>query len=193
MSDKSRQDLLKSLIKRGSVLAEVGVWKGDLSAFLLDATAPRCLYLVDPWQFMPEYSDSWFGSEAVSQATMDDHYAAVIERFKHQIDQGQVVVHRARSVEVIIHERIDLVYIDGLHTREAVYEDILHWGPQVAESGVLVFDDYGLPGWWEDGVKKAVSEAERKGLLEIVDVTGFQAVARWTGVNVQNLAGEAQS
>lgn len=37
---------------------------------------------------------------------------------------------------------IRLLFIDGLHTYEAVASDIRHWVPRIVSGGVVIFDDY---------------------------------------------------
>lgn len=51
---------------------------------------------------------------------------------------------------------IRLLFIDGLHTYEAVRLDIKCWLPFVVSGGLVVFDDCGHPRY--PGVKKAVDE-----------------------------------
>jgi len=95
-----RRRLLRGL-PVGATVVEVGVWKGDFSAQLLDALRPAVLHLVDPWQFDPSLPKSWQGGgAATSQADMDAIAASVRRRFAEQIESGAVVVHAGFSVEV---------------------------------------------------------------------------------------------
>ena len=49
-----RERLLDYLVKGGAV-AEIGVWKGDFSAVLIEKLQPSALHLIDPWLFQPQY------------------------------------------------------------------------------------------------------------------------------------------
>lgn len=49
---------LLTALPPGSVGAEIGVWKGNLSAILLEQLRPKRLHLIDPWQYQP--SDEYF-------------------------------------------------------------------------------------------------------------------------------------
>ena len=40
----------------------------------------------------------------------------------------------------------DLVYIDGCHDEECVYQDLQSWFPLLKEGGMLIGDDYGRKG-----------------------------------------------
>jgi Methyltransferase domain len=157
-----RTTLLK-LLPQASVGVEVGVWKGDLSALLLQRVRPARLFLVDPWAFDPNYADSLFGGgSAKSQADMDAICQQVRARFTAEITQGVVSIQRSTSVEAagsMADESVDWVYIDGNHTYEFVLEDLRSWYPKVRPGGLVTGDDYGRPGtWWGDGVTKAVTE-----------------------------------
>jgi len=50
---------------------------------------------------------------------------------------------------------LDFVFIDAMHTYEAVKEDIRAWFPKIRSGGIVAGHDY---SW--DGVKKAVDEFE---------------------------------
>jgi hypothetical protein len=112
----ARRELLEGL-PPGTTGVEVGVWKGDFSAQILKIAKPAVLHLVDPWQFQPEFSKSWFGGgEARSQADMDAIHQSVADRFAAQIAEGRVVLHRAPSAAAAADfapASLDWVYIDG--------------------------------------------------------------------------------
>jgi Methyltransferase domain len=158
---KQRWDLVGSLPRHG-VGAEVGTWKGDFSAQLLRRAEPRRLYLVDPWEYRddPQYEHAMFGDRTPGgQQRMDAIHAGVCDRFGREIGAGRVVVARARSTDAAATlEPLDWVYIDGDHTYAGVRDDLEAFYPLIKPGGVFAGDDYGMVGWWEDGVKRAVDE-----------------------------------
>ena len=158
---RQRWELVSKLPKRG-VGAEVGTWKGDFSANLLRRTRPERLYLIDPWEYRddPAYANAMFGDRTPGgQQKMDAIHDAVRHRFEAEIAAGRVIVKRSRSTEAAAGlEPLDWVYIDGDHTYPAVRGDLEAFYPLVRPGGVLAGDDYGMVGWWDDGVKKAVDE-----------------------------------
>jgi SAM-dependent methyltransferase len=168
-----RRRLLLSL-PRDAVCAEVGTWRGDFAERILRSTRPRVLHLVDPWQHREEdtYRHALFGGGArEGQAAMDAVYAGVLERFREPIEGGRVQVHRARSVDAAAAfepASLDWAYIDGDHTYEAVRADLEAYYRAIRPGGFLAGDDYGEPGWWGDGVTRAVDEFAPRGELRII-------------------------
>ncbi len=158
---RQRWTVVSALPKNG-VGAEVGTWKGDFAAQLLRRTRPLRMYLIDPWEYRddPGYERAMFGDRTPGgQAKMDAIHDAVLSRFRREIDAGTVIVRRSRSVEAADGlEPLDWAYIDGDHTYEAVRADLEAYYPLVKPGGVLAGDDYGMVGWWEDGVRRAVDE-----------------------------------
>jgi hypothetical protein len=178
-----RRQLLDAL-PRDAVCAEVGVWKGDFSARILEVVRPRKLHLVDPWAAAAGegYERAWYGGGLKDgQAEMDRLHAAVLDRFAAEREAGVVEVHRATSAEAagqIADGALDFVYIDGDHTYEFVKADLHAWAPKVKPGGLIAGDDYGTPGWWEDGVTRAVDEFVAEGHADVVSLDGNQFVLR---------------
>ena len=156
-----RRILLARLPKQGEG-AEIGVWRGDFSARLLRHAKPSRLHLIDPWQHPSEqgYEHARFARRDDSQ--MELIYRGVRERFGREIACGQVVIHRHPSaVAVAALPPLDWVYIDGDHTYEGVAADLRSCWARLTPNGRVAGDDYGVRGWWEDGVTKAVDEFAR--------------------------------
>lgn len=154
----ARRILVARLPKHG-VGAEIGVWKGDFSEWLLRGARPSRLHLIDPWQHRSgaAYRGAMFARK--DDAQMDAVYRDVRERFAPQIARGEVVIHRAPSTVAVPElPRLDWAYIDGDHTYEGVLSDLRSCWERLAEGGCLAGDDYGVTGWWHDGVTKAVDE-----------------------------------
>lgn len=178
---KSRYRVVK-MLPRNAVGAEIGVWKGDFSAHLIRFTRPTRLHLIDPWQFQADLPRAWYGGLAAgSQADMDAISDGVRARFASEMAAGTVEVHRTTSVEALARlddGSLDWIYIDGNHLYEGVRDDLRAALPKVRPGGLIACDDYGSPGWWEDGVRKAVDEFVADGHAEPVADLGSQFVMR---------------
>ncbi len=181
-SPADRQSVVSQHLPCGSTGAEIGVWKGGFSAFLLREIAPRRLHLVDPWKFEQSYAESLYGGlEAKSQADMDAIHDDVARRFRDEIARGQVVLHRSTSQQAassLEDESLDWVYIDANHLYEFVRADLHAFLPKVRVGGLITGDDYAEGGWWKGGVKRAVDEFIRESGCEVVALKERQYVLR---------------
>lgn len=141
--DTTRLSFLDHLPK-GGAWAEVGVAEGNHAAQILARAQPRVLHLIDPWRHW-QRTDYQNADHNLADAEQDARYQRVLERFKSEIAAGRVVVHRATSMEAVKSIEpgsLDAAYIDGMHTYDAVLEDLLAWSTRVRKDGVLLGDDY---------------------------------------------------
>ena len=178
-----RVRLLQRLPK-GGVCAEIGVWKGDFSERILEVARPARLHLIDPWQAVAgeDYEGARYGGKlAEGQAEMDAVHAAVLERFARERRKGVVEVHRLSSLEAaerFADDELDFVYIDGNHRYEFVKADLEAYAGKIRPGGLLGGDDYGVEGWWEDGVTRAVDEFIGSGATAVLSLEDGQFLLR---------------
>lgn len=189
IGSKSKEDprnyLLDAMPKQG-ICAEIGAWKGDFSKRILKKTNPSKLYLVDPWQYVEDYENAWYGGSIGSQEGMDVIYNSVCKRFAGEIAAGQLETVRkgsAEGMESFNDAYFDWVYIDGNHTYEFVKKDLEISWQKTKTGGFVTGDDYGLKGWWDDGVTVAVDEfAKNMGdQVEVVAIIGSQFILKKLG------------
>ena len=184
---RSPRRRLLDRVPKGSACAEVGVWKGDFSERILEVVRPRRLHLIDPWRAVESegYEGARYGGRlAEGQAEMDAVHAAVLERFARERRKGVVKVHRLSSVEAAEHFRdgeLDFVYIDGNHLYEFVKADLEAFASKVKPGGFIGGDDYGVAGWWKDGVTRAVDEFVRSGAATAESIEDTQFLLRMPG------------
>lgn len=178
-SGTPRAGLLARLPK-GGVGAEIGSWKGNFAARILEVARPTRLFLIDPWEHRTEeeYQHAMYGGDRPGgQPGMEAIYQSVLERFQGQIEAEQVVVLRMASMRAASEFEdgsLDFVYIDGDHTYESVKQDLDLYERIVKPGGVLTGDDYGDPGWWDNGVTKAVDEFAASGPGRTPEIIGNQ-------------------
>jgi predicted O-methyltransferase YrrM len=160
-------------------IVEIGVWRGRFSDVLLSTMNPKKLYLVDPWIATSEDEAEDALTTAKNGAQMEQIHNAVNNRFSDQIEAGQVEIIRdysANALTAFDDGSIDLIYIDGDHTYEAVKTDIQLAWQKIRPGGYIMLDDYHRQGWWGDGVLRAVHEfvGTQNGDIRIHDVLGSQ-------------------
>jgi hypothetical protein len=177
LADPQGRQFLFKILPRGSVGAEIGVWKGDFSKLLVRRVRPAELHLIDPWVHVTDasYAQAWYGR--AGQDEMDATYESIVARLG---GHPAVTIHRETSVKAaqsFADAHFDWLYIDGDHTYEAVRADLLAWVPKVKAGGLVICDDYVEGQWFEGGVKRAVDEfAAEKNLP--VTVRAVQAILK---------------
>ena len=171
---KNRINLIqKYLSVKNPVILEIGIHKGDFSEELLRKFNPKKLLLVDPWIAYNDliYQKSWYGNTLHSNQNIQDQYFLdVNKRFEKDILENKIELYRKTSDEFFLGNKsiFDLIYIDGNHLFEFVKKDIENSLKFINNDGLIVLDDYGLKGWWLDGITKAVKYYEKKKIIKIV-------------------------
>lgn len=171
----SRRDARMKVLRmmpKGSVCAEIGVWKGNFSRKILNRVQPTSLHLIDPWKFVADdrYKNAAYGGKvAKGQEDMDRLFEDVRAKFADEIATGVVHLHRQTSAEAgagFPDGYFDWIYIDANHAYEFVRQDLLTYHAKVKPGGFIAGDDYGTKGWWAGGVKRAVDEFVASGKAE---------------------------
>jgi len=108
---------------------EIGAFEGRTTIFL--AKRFDVVDVVDPWE---DYWDIPNVSEA-------------FDRFKYNTQEySNINVYREKSEDILpllLYGKLyDMIYIDGNHTAEAVYNDIEMSRKLLTEDGVIIIDDY---------------------------------------------------
>ncbi len=157
----TRTQILRFLPGGGEV-AEIGVANGDFSQAILDEAKPKKLHLIDPWEHQ-DRADYAKDLNNVPAGEQDARFEAVRARFRAQIDGGSVSVHRDYSEDAAIFfgdGQLDWIYIDGMHTVEAAYNDLVTYAPKVRQHGFIAGHDYTnhvQAQHWNFGVVEAVN------------------------------------
>ena len=175
-----RVKLLKYMPKNATC-AEVGSWKGNFSKMILRFNKPRKLFLIDPYMYVENYDNALYGGLSGSQENMDAIHDSVVNMFSDNIAKGEVQMIRKPSkdgIENLEDSGLDWIYIDGNHTHKYVIDDLKASWKKVKTGGYVTGDDYGVPGWWDDGVTTAVDEfiKTKKEFLGEVKIIGSQFI-----------------
>jgi hypothetical protein len=166
----TRQDLIREIVKPGSVGAEIGVFCGDFSTQLLKCH-PRRLFLVDPWHKYPG-----FAHDSINNGDFEYAYKRTVNDHAAEIASGQVMIVRDFSAPTArafyeAHHCLDWVYIDANHLYEFVLEDHRLWQKCLAPGGVLMGHDYRQDNPPGCGVRQAVDDFCRSEGWEMTHLT----------------------
>jgi hypothetical protein len=125
----ANREVILQQMKKGGIVAEVGVQEGHFSKLILQLCQPKELHLIDC--ILTGYS--------------------IEQKFKREIDRGQVILHESDSSTAISKfpdAYFDFMYIDADHSYEGVQRDIQAAKTKIKEGGFLIFNDY---TYWSPG------------------------------------------
>lgn len=139
-------------------IVEVGIWQGRSTIYLADlirrSDKPIFFYAFDTFEGSAEHTQdikAIAGQGKTLEGIFRDNLAASgCDDYVRAVRQDSV--NASKRFE---DGTLDLVFLDGDHTYEAVKADINAWLPKIKPGGLLAGDDY-QPSW--PGVIKAVDE-----------------------------------
>jgi predicted O-methyltransferase YrrM len=131
------------------VIVEIGSWMGRSSVVLAKSISDRwnpTVYCVDPWNAQgPEQ----YGRELQKQGVQASDLFATFWSNMERAGVQDIVQPCPGTSEywstILSHQQIDMLFIDGDHSYEAVRDDILNWTPMLKEGGVLALHDFFYP------------------------------------------------
>ena len=147
----SRLDLAKLFNTFGyKVGAEIGVAKGLYSRELCKAIDGLKLFLVDPW--------AAYDQPSISDERAKARYEYCLGRLK-SFNVEYMIMTSMEAVKSFDDNSLDFVYIDGLHTFDAVMSDLIFWSTKVRPGGIIAGHDY--YEFYQGGVIQAVNAYTR--------------------------------
>ena len=152
---QTRQKML-SMLPKGGVCAEIGVWTGQFSIQILEVTEPSELTLIDPWDMISAQPDADRSNDKHADAAFMSNMYADILRLYGQLPNVRIV--KGLSAPVLSgypDGHFDWVYIDGNHLYDFVLKDIEISFAKVKSGGIIVGDDL----FWKKDGRQHVREA----------------------------------
>lgn len=144
--------------------AEVGVFEGEMSAYLFEKNKTLNLILVDTWKQPAPNSPYRLSGDLKAQLSQRDYNSAkekTIVNTSSFSERRKII--QSTSIEAsnqIENESLDFVFIDADHTYDAVKADIQAWLPKIKPGGYLCGHDFLFSDKNKAfGVKRAVEEA----------------------------------
>jgi hypothetical protein len=137
----NRYDLVKVIVNEDfKTGAEIGVQKGEFTAFLLSAWR-QCteFHAIDLWRQQKSYKDS----ANIDNVEQENLYQ--LTRTRLQNFEKIIVYHRNYSnlvVKEIKDNSLDFIYVDARHDYVAVTEDLTLYWPKLKDGGIMAGHDY---------------------------------------------------
>lgn len=159
-------EIYKRLSGRGPLNgAEVGVFYGRTSTYLLNMIPDLKMLLVDPWLAVPDghrYKESGDATAKYDQSYLDKACEYVTNSTRFTGDRVKIIrAESLKAVESVPDDSLDFIFIDADHTYEGCKEDINAWWPKVKSGGLVMGHDIDnqpekdMSTW---GVRKALEE-----------------------------------
>jgi hypothetical protein len=132
-------------LNKNSVIAEVGVWKGDFSKKILDIFNPNILTLVDSWTYNDQVrgcAPQVDGKDPLNQKFFDQAKQETYNRFANE---KKILILDQNSSDASLNFKnyyFDYIYLDAEHSYQAVSNDLELWYPKLKNNGSLFGDDY---------------------------------------------------
>lgn len=139
--------------------AEIGVYEGRFSEYMLRRLPQLTLYMVDPWTAVPpdsRYAQSGDAVALLSQAEFDEAKRTTERRTAFAADRRRIINTTSVEAAARLDAMLDFVFIDADHSYEGVRDDLHLWAAKVRPGGVVSGHDMDAhPDW---GVRRAVEE-----------------------------------
>jgi hypothetical protein len=145
-------------------VAEIGVFKGDMSLQLLKMHPGLRLFMVDSWSAEGHSDDYRATQDFLATLPQSKHDLALeVAILRTEFAAERTTIFKGKSVEVaeeIEDHTLDLVFIDGDHSYTGSKADIQAWESKVKPGGWLGGHDYrtDLPFGVKDAVDEYISD-----------------------------------
>jgi hypothetical protein len=137
--DRTQLGFLLNRMNLTGVGVEVGVFRGDYAVELLRSWKGSLLILVDPWEHLPDYLDSW----NLQAAEMEQNYQFTLDRLAPYSDRIRILRTTSQQAAPLVKDHsCDFVYIDANHAYEAVRADLRLWYPKLRSGALMAGHDY---------------------------------------------------
>jgi predicted O-methyltransferase YrrM len=141
------KNFVDDLKLKNAIMVEVGSFKGDSTIIFAKSGKFREIYCVDP--FKNNIGDI---TDIVNMSKVEKHFKKTVSKYNFIYHIKELSTIAADQFD---DESLDLVYVDALHTYEALKADLKAWLPKVKKGGFISGHDYRSRF---KGVIKAVNE-----------------------------------
>jgi Methyltransferase domain/Glycosyl transferase family 8 len=158
---ETRDDMIRTLVPKGGVYAEIGVLAGQFSRFLFSALEPRHLVLLDLFEGVCPSGDR--DGNNMAYYDLNKSYANLVNWSEAcpavEVRKGDGVTH----LETFPDESFDMIYVDGDHSYQGCKRDLEVALRKVRRGGWICGHDYEMnmskaKTYYNFGVGRAVDE-----------------------------------
>jgi predicted O-methyltransferase YrrM len=142
----------RTLPKVNPRIVEIGSWLGRTSAILAKSIRDRfdpIVYCVDPWELPDHSGPEQYARELEKQGVAKNDLFSTWWSNMEQAGVQDIVQPCPGSsdtwAELLRHQPIDMLFIDGDHSYNGVRNDILNWTPMLKDGGIIALHDFYYP------------------------------------------------
>lgn len=129
--------------------AEIGVFRGHFSSYILETVPDVKLHCIDPW--------ATYENSQLTEEHQRRNEARTLKRLDPYIKSGKCVIHKEyseKASEKFKDGSLDFILIDADHSFDGCALDLIKWVPKVRKGGMVAVHDYCAMN--RNGVVKAV-------------------------------------
>lgn len=151
--------------------AELGVFRGVFSEFILKTVEPKLFYMVDGWELLFGPKFTW-GGDYTCNGTLPTQVAKLEAAERTQFHRNRHII-TSTTVDFLrnLREKMDFFYVDATHKYQDVLHELnlIHTLGLLEDGGVIIGDDWVIdPGHHHHGVCRAVNEFIKNNPYQLV-------------------------
>ena len=149
---------------KDKVMVEIGCFTGVSTETFLQFK-PKKLYAIDIWGLNESYTDcDWIESGRPNFSLIEESFRTMAKNY----DNVEIIKNFSKHASFGFRNKsVDLVYIDGEHTYNAVAEDIEHWLPKIKSGGYIAGHD----GWCNDVINAVRTKLNSTDMISFSDTS----------------------
>ncbi len=135
----NRNEMICSLNKN-MVIAEIGVFKGEFSKYIIDVLEPKELHLIDIFEGMMCSGDK--DGNNIIWIDIGNEFIKLRETYSNQ---SNIHIHKGRSSDILSQfpdSYFDMIYIDADHSYNGTMSDLMLAKNKVKKDGIISGHDY---------------------------------------------------
>lgn len=156
----TREEMFKTFSKKMKI-AEVGVFRGGFSKFILEELEPAELHLIDIFEGNVSSGDK--NGNNIEDQNLNESYENLKNLYKNN---DSVYLHKGFSINILNNfndNYFDIIYLDGDHSYIGIKNDLLISFNKIKNGGYITGHDYDTNNLktsnnFNFGVKQAVNE-----------------------------------